>query len=99
MSFVRKNALIFTALFVPADGTVTQPTEANAVLKFKNTSGALTQVVIALTYNPTNNNWVGVWDSSSARQGNVDWMIYGDGSLVAAAQGSFQIDANSANNL
>ena len=97
--FVRKNALVFTTAFTAADGSATQPSGAWAVLKFKNTSGALTQVVIPLTYSTQNNNWVGAWDSSAAQQGNVDWSVYGDGSLVAAAQGNFQIAANSANNL
>lgn len=97
--FVRKNALIFTVAFTAADGSSTQPTTAYAVLKFKNLSGAQTQVSISLTYNTTNNNWTGAWDSSAAQQGNVDWVVYGAGNLEAAAQGQFQITANSANNV
>lgn len=97
--FVRKNLLVFTTVFTAADGTTTQPTSAHAVLRFKNTSGTTSQVTVNLTYNSTAGNWSGTWDSSAAQQGNVDWTVYGSGSLVAAAQGSFQIAANSANNV
>jgi hypothetical protein len=97
--YVRKNSLIFTAVFSAADGTATQPTNVYARLRFKNTSGATTEVSIPLTYGSTGNNWTGSWDSSAAAQGNVDWVVYGNGSLEAAQQGSFQISANSANDV
>ena len=96
---VRKNAVIFTASFAAADGTTTQPVSAYTELRFKNTSGATTQVSISLTYDSVSNTWSGVWDSSAAAQGLVEWVVYGSGILEAATQGSFQIAANAANNI
>jgi hypothetical protein len=100
-SFVRKNLLVATATFTAADGSETQPASATLVLNFNSMSGVAQTVSVPLGFNAGDDDvlgtWTGTWDSSAAQQGNVSWMIYGDGSLQAAAQGQFQIVANSAN--
>ena len=51
---------------------------------------------ISLTLQSDGVTWMGAWDSSVA-QGRVDWAIYSEGSVQAAAQGTFYVQANSAN--
>ena len=51
---------------------------------------------INLTLQSDGVTWMGTWDSSVA-QGRVDWAIYSEGSVQAAAQGTFYVQANSAN--
>jgi hypothetical protein len=55
----------------------------------------LTQT-IALTLQSDGVTWQGTWDSSVA-EGRVDWVIYSAGAVQAAAQGTFFVQANSAN--
>ena len=51
---------------------------------------------INLTLQSDGVTWMGTWDSSVA-QGRVDWAIYSEGSVQAAAQGTFYVQANSSN--
>jgi hypothetical protein len=51
---------------------------------------------IVLTLQSDGVTWSGTWDSSVA-EGKVDWVVYSTGSVVAAAQGSFVVNANAAN--
>jgi hypothetical protein len=55
----------------------------------------LTQT-ISLTLQSDGVTWQGTWDSSVA-EGRVDWVVYSAGSVQAAAQGTFYVQANSAN--
>jgi hypothetical protein len=98
-SFVRKNVVTLSTVFVAADGSATQPSEANAVITYNDQGGAAHQVSIGLTYNAVTGAWVGTWDTSASGEGTVDWMIYGFGTLQAAAQGCFEVYANQANNV
>ena len=95
--FVRQNLAIVTATFTAADGTATQPTTVNAYMAYHDTSGVSRRDTVAMTYNSTTNEWSGEWDTSNSGQGSVDWMVLGTGTLQAATQGCFQIEANSAN--
>lgn len=96
--FVRKNALVASATFTPADGT-SAPSSATCVLKFKNLSGVQQQVSLDMTQGATAEQWSVTWDSSAAAAGMVEWMIYSQGGLLAAMQGEFLLLANSANNV
>lgn len=93
--FVRKNQLVFSGTFTLATGAVGTPTTANLVLSYTNTIGKLVRATVAMTN--TLGVWSCTWDTSDAADGQVDWMVYGSGALIAAAQGSLDIDANPAN--
>ena len=95
--FVRKNLLICTAIFADPALDGAQPSSVVAYLTFTNRSGVQETDQVSLSYSSSTKQWSGSWDSSACQDGNVDWMIYGAGSLQAAAQGSFQITANTAN--
>lgn len=101
--YIRKNLLVATATFVAADGSDAQPSLANLVVNYNDISGVNRSVVVPMIYtagdDDTVGTWAGTWDSSASKTGNVDWMIYGVGSLQAATQGSIQIVANSANTI
>jgi hypothetical protein len=97
--FIRKNLLVATATFVAADGTNTQPSTATLALNYNDISGVTQNVQVPMTFNSVSDDWIGTWDTSNAKYGNVDWMIFGVGSLQAATQGSIQIEANKANNV
>lgn len=105
---VRKNTVVFSTSFVASNGSTTQPSAANCELSFYTpvqvaslAAGATnvipTTVAIAMMYNATNGLWVCTWDSSAAGDGTVEWMIYGYGTLQAASEGCFVIEANAAN--
>ena len=94
---VRKNIVTISAAFVATDGSTTQPTAGRAVLTYKDQAGTPQTTTITLTQNVTTKLWVGTWDSSAAGQGTVFWMAWGYGTLQASAEGSFDIEANSAN--
>ena len=97
--FVRKNVLIPTATFTPADG-VSTPSGAICVLNFNDLSGVAQQVELVMSAtDATNLVWSCPWDSSAAGPGLVSWLIYSQGSVQAATQGEFTILANLANNI
>lgn len=108
--FIRKNLLNISASFCAADGSGTQPSEAIAVINYKNlVTKVRTTANVALTFNATlttmcdgvsitqTNIWTGSWDSSVSCDGIVEWLVYGDGALQAASQGRFNLLANLAN--
>lgn len=96
--FTRKNVLTFSTLFTPNDGSTTQPGAATTVLVFKGPNGKQT-VDLPMTLNLTTGQWAATWDSSACVEGTVSWMVYGYGTLQAATQGEFQINANAANTI
>jgi hypothetical protein len=51
---------------------------------------------ISLTLQSDGVTWSGTWNSDVA-EGRVDWVVYSAGSVQAAAQGNFYVQANSAN--
>lgn len=95
--FVRKNLLVCTAIFTDPALDGTQPSVVTAYLTFTNRSGVQETDQVSLSYDSATAQWSGEWDSSVGQAGNVDWMIFGAGALQAAAQGSFQLLANTAN--
>jgi hypothetical protein len=95
MSFVRGNAITISATFTAVDGSTTQPSAVEAVVVYKDLSGVTQTASLVMTY--SGSMWVVNWDSTVAGQGLVQWAVLGTGSLVAAAQGQFNIEANAAN--
>lgn len=93
--FVRKNELLFSGAFTLLDGSVGVPTAVNLVLAYTNTLGRHVQTTIAMS--ATLGIWTALWDTSDCKDGNVDWLVYSTGSLIAADEGSFEIYANTAN--
>ncbi len=96
-AFVRKNLIVATAAFTAADGSSTQPSTVELVVNYNDISGVSQTTSVSMTFNSMTDDWVGTWDTSAAKGGTVEWLIYGTGSLQAAAQGSFLIQANTAN--
>lgn len=95
--FTRKNVLMVTAVFTAADGSATQPSAAYADIAYNDLGGLAHTATISLNYLSSSNEWVGLWDSSAAGNCTPNWVVYGTGPLQAAAQGAFQIIANTAN--
>jgi hypothetical protein len=93
----RKNDVIFTGTFTAADGSTTQPTNAETVCTYTNRSGGVSTDVTTMTYSAAANVWTGTWDSSNAAPGIVEYTIYGYGALVAALDGRLRITANASN--
>lgn len=110
-SFVRKNLITINARFAPPgyrewnrethmrNPPPTQPTQAEAVLKFRgaNNSGPQT-VTLPMTVGEDGLTWSVIWDSSASGQGVVSWVVYASGAVQSAAQGVFQISAIDVNN-
>jgi hypothetical protein len=94
--FVRKNALVASAVFTPMVGD-DSPSSATCVLNYTNLSGVTQQVSLPMAED--DNIWSVTWDSSAAAAGLVQWMIYSEGNIQAATQGEFIILANAANNV
>lgn len=95
--FTRKNTLVVTAKFIAADCSNTQPTTANVTVSYPIGRGKRSTQTIPLAYDNTTNEWLGTWDTSVSSDGIVEWMAYGEGTLVAANQGRFALRANLAN--
>lgn len=94
--FVRGNKIVCAGTFTPTSGT-TQPTSAYAILSYKDaTTGLAATSTVSLTAD-ANSVWSGVWDSLLAQEGDVEWRIQAKGSLQAAQQGKFFLQANDAN--
>lgn len=97
MKVVRKNELTCVATFTPVDGSNAAPSNARATLVFKNLQDQKQVDTVPMTLQTDGKTWKGVWDSTVAAPGLVEWSIACDGGLKAAAQGSFYIAANDAN--
>lgn len=94
--FVRGNKIVCSGTFTPTTGSA-QPTTAYAVLTYKDaTTGLAATSTVALAAD-ANNVWSGTWDSLLAQEGTIDWRIQAKGSLQAAQQGQFLLQANDAN--
>lgn len=96
MDFIRKNEITLTVHVTPVTGS-SQPDSVTANLVFKDIAGVGQQASITLAL--ADGVWTGAWDSTAAGQGIVYWVVYGTGTVQAAAQGQFNICANAANNV
>jgi hypothetical protein len=99
VAFVRKNIVVCTVTFTALDGTMLQPSSANLVLSYKNQAGAVQSANLPMIYNSVTGAWSVNWYSSATGCGTVFWMAYGYGLLQAAAEGSFDVQANAANTI
>jgi hypothetical protein len=95
-TFIRKNTLQISASFTPLPGSTAAPSNAEAVLRYLNTSGAVAVDQVTMTLGD-NALWTADWDSSNAAPGVVQWMAHCWGGLIAATDGDFTLKANSAN--
>ena len=94
---VRGNIAEATATFTANDGSATQPSAATVYLTYKDLGGLVHTASTPMTYFSSSNTWVGLWDTSVAGNCTVDWVAKGTGTLQAATQGSFVVQANDAN--
>lgn len=99
--FVRKNSLVCSGTFTAVDGSGATPLNAELIIVYPTTVATLTTPSTTATatigLSVTGGVWSGVWDSSVAVAGRVDWMVHCWNGLVAADQGSFELIANRAN--
>ena len=93
--YVRGATLGFSATFIDEDGAALTPPGANLRITYKD-SGVSTTQIIAMTM--VGATATAAWDSSPADAASkTDWFIVTTGSVLAAAQGSFILVANTAN--
>lgn len=96
-TFTRGATVSISVQFRDADGNVTNPGSASAVLRYRNTSRVWSTETVTLTQ--SGNNWIGTWDSSVAAEG----VVYGHATTpsasppVSADDFSFTLHANRAN--
>ena len=95
--FIRKNIVTFSFVFTANDGSFTQPSGVKVHLKYKDLSCIDHEETIDLSQ--SGSAWIGAWDSSASGDNTVHWMVYGYGTLQAAAQGEFVVSANPANDI
>lgn len=91
----RKNEVVFSGVFVAADGSGTQPTNAEAVVAYKDRSGEERTATVTLTN--TAGTWTGVWDTSDAAPGLADYTVHCWGGVIAAMDGKITIRASRSN--
>lgn len=94
--FVRGNKIVCSGTFTPTSGTA-QPTSAYAILSYSDATTGLPATSTVSLSADANNVWSGTWDSLLAQEGTIDWRIQAKGSLQAAQQGQFLLQANDAN--
>ena len=93
---VRRNRLTFSATFTPSDGSLASASAAHLTLTYTNRQGATSTDNVELAN--SSGVWSATWDTSNVGSGQrVDWVSWCEGPLQAAAQGSFHVDANKAN--
>jgi hypothetical protein len=97
MKVVRQNELTCVATFTPVDGSTATPSSARAKLVFTNLQGEKQTDTVTMTLQSDGKTWKGVWDSTVAKPGLVEWAITCAGGLKAASEGSFYVVANEAN--
>lgn len=99
-TFVRKNVIALAVeFFQPNTQTpvVAQPTGVTVTLAFHNTSGVEATTTIQLSFDAATLIWSATWDSSAAKAGRVEWMVFSSGPTQCATEGFFTIAANRAN--
>lgn len=96
-SFVRGNKIICSGTFKAADGSATQPSDAELLLRYSDVNGDIAEQVLPMTMNATTKIWSAEWDSRLTSGGPVEWVIRSVTGLQAATQGQFTIKANAAN--
>ena len=68
-SFTRGATVTISVVFRDAEGDVTSPSAATAVLSYRNGSQRRARMEVALSLD--GDAWTGTWDSRVARQGKV----------------------------
>ena len=95
ITITRLNEVVFSGLFVAADGSGAQPSNAEAVVTYLDLSGESQTANVVLAN--AGGTWSGVWDSSPAQAGCVDYTVHCWGGVVAAQDGKINIKANKSN--
>lgn len=92
----RQNEIVCAATFIKADGSAGNPTNAEAKVYYTDLAGGTGIETITLTQD-ADGVWRGIWDSSPAGAGPVEWTARCWGGFKGADQGTFYIKANRAN--
>ena len=95
-SFDLKNVMRCSFSFTASDGSNTQPSAAVCTVEYPRPDGTRKKEKVTLTYNSTAGRWSGLWDTSSAAPGRVDWLAECSGSLKGSLKGSFLLESNGA---
>lgn len=83
--------------FPPTFTPWVQPSAAQAVLGFTNPQGVKVTTTLAMALGADGVTWSCLWDSSAAGRGLVTWVVFASGTVQAANQGQFEIEANYVN--
>jgi hypothetical protein len=93
---VKGNSITFTTSFYNANNALVVPSGANLkVSYFVNFVATANTIVMSTADN--GNTWTGVWDSSPADQGLVDWNIKSTGAQIVSEDGQVRVIGNAAN--
>lgn len=90
----RGNIVTFTSTFYDANNAVLNPTAPTLSIYYKSNG---TYITVTSNLALSANVWTGVWDSSNADVGLVEWHISGGTGVPIAQDGDFRIIANKAN--
>lgn len=82
--------------FTATDGADTEPTSAVCIVNFERQDGTRRSEKIPLSKDDASGRWIGYWDSSTADDGEVDWVAECFGPLTGAIKGSFLLEGNRA---
>lgn len=96
-TFTRGNAIIVSGTFKPKAGQAGTATSAAVRFVYTNVSGATATDNLSMTLGADGVTWSVSWDSTLCKSGLVQWWARSAGTLIAAAQGDFTIEANAAN--
>ena len=95
-SFDIRNTLKCSFSFTASDGLGATPTAAVCTVEYPRPDGTRKKEKITLVYDNASGRWVGYWDSSSAVEGQVDWLAECSGPLKGSLKGSFILESNGA---
>lgn len=93
-TFVRGELIELTASFASVDHPTDEPSEATLTVAYR-AGRTLKRETLSLARG-NDKKWRGVWDSSPCTGGRVSVYLKSNGSVIAAAEGSFILAANPA---
>ncbi len=95
MKIIRGSVVRFRATFVDPLNVALAPTSAATRVWYLDRSGASKVDEVAMTQDGL--AWVGVWDTTPAAPGEIDWTITCAGPVQGAKDGQFVLAANKSN--
>ena len=94
-TLVRGQTAYVTVVFTDKDGATVSPASASLYVSYCVSGVATTSSAISMS--SETDGWVGSWDTSVADPGIIYWWAQSSDSPKSATEGSFILEANSAN--